>query len=123
MHITSKRRICVTHLLLLRQIIYLEGGSIKHQGTPSEVARAAPELWREWGTKECGPVGEYDYEGRLEGRTARERWSLLRLVTRISIQRGSASPHHTRRGAREEVRFFLDRKLKLLFKSQFLILE
>ncbi|XP_063611389.1 ATP-binding cassette sub-family C member 9-like [Penaeus indicus] len=98
--------ILATHLTHLTRhatkIIYLEGGSIKHQGTPSEVARAAPELWREWGAKEGAPVGEYDYEGRLEGRTARERWSLLRLVTRISIQRGSASPHHTRRGAREE---------------------
>nr|XP_027220471.1 ATP-binding cassette sub-family C member Sur-like [Penaeus vannamei] len=98
--------ILATHLTHLTRhatkIIYLEGGSIKHQGTPSEMARAAPELWREWGTKEGAPVGGYDYEGRLEGRTARERWSLLRLVTRISIQRGSASPHHTRRGAREE---------------------
>ncbi|XP_042877609.1 ATP-binding cassette sub-family C member 9-like isoform X1 [Penaeus japonicus] len=98
--------ILATHLTHLTRhatkIIYLEGGSIKHQGTPSEVARAAPELWREWGAKEGAPVGGYDQEGRLDGRTARERWSLLRLVTRISIQRGSASPHHTRRGGREE---------------------
>lgn len=115
MHVASKKRVCVTHvILLLSQIIYLEGGSIKHQGTPSEMARAAPELWREWGTKEGTPVGGYDYEGRLEGRTARERWSLLRLVTRISIQRGSASPHHTRRGAREEVRSCPDSKVWLI---------
>ena len=54
---------------------------IRYQGTPSEVCASAPALWASWtagGT--LAPPGDAQ-------RTARERWSLLKLVTKISIQR------------------------------------
>nr|XP_045592637.1 ATP-binding cassette sub-family C member Sur-like [Procambarus clarkii] len=84
--------VLATHLTHLTQhadkIIYLEGGRITLQGSPSEVSLAAPELWKEWGASE-GRLAPRDALGLREGRTARERWVLLRLVTRITMQRAS----------------------------------
>ncbi|XP_042213487.1 ATP-binding cassette sub-family C member 9-like isoform X2 [Homarus americanus] len=85
--------ILATHLThLTRQadkIIYLEGGRIVLQGSPAEVSKASPRLWQEWGAKEGVVAVGGESKGRLEGRTAMERWTLLRLVTRITIQRTS----------------------------------
>nr|XP_053630896.1 ATP-binding cassette sub-family C member Sur-like [Cherax quadricarinatus] len=84
--------ILATHLTHLtrraHKIIYLEGGRIVLQGSPSEVSLAAPELWKQWEVSE-GRLAPRDPQGLQEGRTARERWTLLRLVTRISMQRSS----------------------------------
>ncbi|XP_071518290.1 LOW QUALITY PROTEIN: ATP-binding cassette sub-family C member 9 [Panulirus ornatus] len=91
--------VLATHLTHLTRhadkVIYLEGGRILLQGSPAEVSSAWPGLWQEWGAVEEGfPVPQ----GRQEGRTARERWTLLRLVTRITMQTSSAPRHAQKEG-------------------------
>ncbi|KAK4297667.1 hypothetical protein Pmani_029930 [Petrolisthes manimaculis] len=113
--------ILATHLTHLAthadHIIFLEKGQIALQGSPAKVSHTSPSLWRAWETKgttttttasttdtyysSSSGVGVVDGVGGgvelIHGRTARERWTLLRLVTRMSIQwKGS------RRGSREE---------------------
>ncbi|XP_066953710.1 ATP-binding cassette sub-family C member 9-like [Macrobrachium rosenbergii] len=100
----SRRRtvILATHLTHLARradkVLYLEGGKIKYQGSPAEIAASLPSFWKEWIVDE--PLKTLE-RGHLEGRTARERWKLLRTVTRITIQRASMS-RALRREGREE---------------------
>ncbi|CAL4064790.1 unnamed protein product, partial [Meganyctiphanes norvegica] len=88
------------------KIIYIENGRIVHQGSPKEVAKAAPELWQEWNNKEPFTLKTTgtEEETNQDGRTARERWKLLRLVTRISIQRNSTVRKSSRNDRRTEIR-------------------
>ncbi|XP_050714538.1 ATP-binding cassette sub-family C member 8-like isoform X2 [Eriocheir sinensis] len=93
--------ILATHLMHFsrraNKIIYLEGGRISVQGSPQEVARAAPMLWRAWGGGGEGQGTQGAAEGAAgEGRTARERWALVRLVSRLALR------NSTTRGSRRD---------------------
>ncbi|KAG0730313.1 ATP-binding cassette sub-family C member Sur [Chionoecetes opilio] len=83
------------------KIIYLEGGRISVQGSPLEVARAAPKLWQAWSDGGEGQRAEGAIEvAGGEGRTARERWALVRLVSRLALRQSSTRA--SRRGISDE---------------------
>ncbi|XP_063873338.1 ATP-binding cassette sub-family C member 9-like isoform X2 [Scylla paramamosain] len=84
-----------------QKIIYLEGGRISVQGSPLEVSRMAPELWQRWGggSDKQGKQGTPEGAGG-EGRTARERWALVRLVSRLALRNNSRKG--SRRGSADE---------------------
>ncbi|PSN38190.1 hypothetical protein C0J52_15039, partial [Blattella germanica] len=80
--------ILVTHRLQLlahaHQIIALDGGTVRVQGTLSEIEASDSELVRNWRTIMSREALEEKRSARSEA--ARERWQLLRLVSRIGVQ-------------------------------------
>jgi ABC-type multidrug transport system fused ATPase/permease subunit len=80
--------ILVTHRLQLlahaHQIIALEGGSVRAQGSLTEIEANDRELVRNWRAAMTREALEEKRNARSEA--ARERWQLLKLVSRIGIQ-------------------------------------
>ncbi|XP_076544094.1 sulfonylurea receptor [Osmia lignaria lignaria] len=76
--------IMVTHRLELlsttHQIIVMDGGRIRAVGTKSSIEDSDPELANEWRN-----ITTRKNDGHRVYRTAKDRWSLIRLVSRISI--------------------------------------
>ena len=62
----------------------------------------APELWQRWGGGSDKQGAQGTPEGAVgEGRTARERWALVRLVSRLALRNNSR--RGSRRGSADEV--------------------
>ncbi|XP_071446866.1 ATP-binding cassette sub-family C member Sur isoform X2 [Hetaerina americana] len=99
--------ILVTHQLQLLShayhIIAMENGHVRIQGTLGEIERADPELFQSWKSSvkremesnrdfidgKANPDGDLrknDTKEAFGAKTAKERWQLLRLVSKISTQ-------------------------------------
>lgn len=80
--------ILVTHHLPVlhhaHHIIAMERGRIRIQGTLSEIQSQDPECYKEW--QEMISRKEQELHIQRETRTAKERWSLLKLVSRVGLQ-------------------------------------
>lgn len=80
--------ILVTHRLQLlahaHQIIALEGGTVRAHGSLAEIEASDPELVHMWRATMSKEALEEKRNARSEA--ARERWQLLRLVSRIGMQ-------------------------------------
>ena len=66
-----------------RQIIALEGGRIRHQGTLQEIQAAEPELVGRWQELIRLDRQQETREAAAETRTARERWRLLQVIQKF----------------------------------------
>lgn len=82
----QKRRtiILVTHRVQLVQnaykVIVMDKGTIKDQGTVQQIEQTNPTLTKEWHT---GPIS---METKHRSKTAKDRWNLFRLVSKIGNQ-------------------------------------
>nr|CAD7459033.1 unnamed protein product [Timema tahoe] len=80
--------ILVTHRLQLlsyaHKIIAVEQGSVRAQGNLSEIESVDPELVRTW--KATMSREALEGQRNVGGRTAKERWKLVKLVSRIGVQ-------------------------------------
>ena len=65
-------------------VIYLMNGAIKTQGSVKEVMKVSPELRINLSDSVSRGTSKTD-DGLVEGKTAQERWALLKNVTRLSI--------------------------------------
>lgn len=80
--------ILVTHHLPVlhhaHHIIAMERGSIRIQGTLPEIQSRDPQCYKEW--QELISRKEKELHIQRETKTAKERWTLLKLVSRVGLQ-------------------------------------
>ncbi|ODN02369.1 ATP-binding cassette sub-family C member 8 [Orchesella cincta] len=65
-------------------IIAMEKGRIRIQGTLPEIQAKDPECYKEW--QEMISRKEQELNIQREARTAKERWTLLKLVSKVGLQ-------------------------------------
>ncbi|XP_037068681.1 ATP-binding cassette sub-family C member 9-like, partial [Pollicipes pollicipes] len=80
--------ILVTHKLQYLkhadQVVALERGRVRQQGTLAQIAEADPELYRRWQQLIQLNQQQENQEAAAETRTARERWRLLQKIQKAS---------------------------------------
>jgi len=62
----------------------MDKGNIRIQGTIQEIQKRDPQLYAEW--KEMITKKEAELQKHMETKTAKDRWSLLKLVSKIGLQ-------------------------------------
>jgi len=66
------------------QIVAMEKGCIRIQGSLKEIRERDPSLHAQW--HEMISKKEAELQRQLEAKTAKERWTLLKLVSKIGLQ-------------------------------------
>lgn len=65
-------------------IVALEKGQIRVQGSLSEIQREDPVCYKNW--EEMITKKEHELQVQREAKTAKERWTLLKLVSKVGLQ-------------------------------------
>lgn len=86
----------------------MEGGHIRIQGSLSEIQVADPELASHWAdliSKKKAELARY-----ISGKTAKERWTLLKLVSKIGFRGKRPTPEDSRAAGVAAAAHFRSRK-------------